>query len=86
MGIREKVMSILQDILAEKKVLLREPIADDAILLNTGLDSLGFAVLVIRLESELGFDPFVEMKDPIYPRTLAEFISVYESHEPKQSE
>ena len=48
----------------------------------TGLDSLGFAVLVTRLELTLGYDPFTLMTDAVYPRTLAEFVSVYERFAP----
>ena len=35
---------------------------DETILLDTGLDSLGFAVLVAQLDEELGFDPFTLSK------------------------
>ena len=31
---------------------------DDLVLLDSGLDSLCFAILVARLEDELGVDPF----------------------------
>ena len=50
---------------------------DDDVLLESGLDSLGFAVLVTRLEETLGVDPFTEMEEPVYPRTLREFVDVY---------
>ena len=56
---------------------------DDTVLLESGLDSLGFAILVARLEEELGYDPFGLMDEPIYPRTLAELISFYERCAPK---
>lgn len=51
-------------------------------LLRSGLDSLGFAILVARLEEELGYDPFVLMADPVYPRTFGEFVDIYERHKP----
>lgn len=54
---------------------------DDTVLLDTGLDSLGFAVLVARLERSLGYDPFTLDPNPNYPRTLAEFISMYQKFE-----
>jgi acyl carrier protein len=53
-------------------------IKDDTVLLNSGLDSLGFAILVARLEEELGFDPFVEMEEAVYPTTFGEFVAIYE--------
>lgn len=54
------------------------PLHDDTVLLETGLDSLGFAVFVTNLEMELGYDPFTLMDQPIYPRTFGEFVAVYE--------
>lgn len=56
---------------------------DSTVLLESGLDSLGFAILVAKLEEELGYDPFVLIDEPIYPRTLAEFVSIYERFAPK---
>ena len=51
---------------------------NETVLLESGLDSLGFAILVTRLEEEFGYDPFVLMDEPVYPRTLGEFISIYQ--------
>lgn len=51
---------------------------DDQPLLETGLDSLGYAVVVTRLEMVLGYDPFVLMDEPVYPRTFGEFVGIYE--------
>jgi acyl carrier protein len=47
-------------------------------LLDSGLDSLGIAMLVARLEDTLGFDPFTETADTAYPVTLGDFIRFYE--------
>jgi len=58
-------------------------LADDTVLLESGLDSLGFAILVARLEEDLGYDPFVLMDEPVYPRTLAEFVGIYQQFAPK---
>lgn len=55
-------------------------IKDDTVLLETGLDSLGFAILVTSLEEELGYDPFQIMDIPIYPVTFGEFVSIYEKY------
>jgi acyl carrier protein len=60
-----------------------EPVAvlhDDDVLLETGLDSLGFAVLITRLEDTMGFDPFTALDEPVYPRTLGELVAVYSEH------
>ncbi|UXU74430.1 MULTISPECIES: acyl carrier protein [unclassified Paracoccus (in: a-proteobacteria)] len=55
---------------------------DGTILLETGLDSLGFAILVTRLEEELGFDPFSLATEAYYPTTFREFVDFYAVHQP----
>lgn len=54
-------------------------ISDDQVLLESGLDSLGFAILVALLEEELNFDPFQEMENAVYPTTFGEFVAIYEN-------
>jgi acyl carrier protein len=54
-------------------------LTDDVVLLESGLDSLGFAILVATLDEKLDFDPFVEMTEPVYPTTFGEFIDIYDS-------
>ena len=56
-----------------------ESIEDDMVLLESGLDSLGFAILIVILEEKLDVDPFTEMEDPIYPVTFKEFFEIYEN-------
>ena len=58
-------------------------LVDETVLLESGLDSLGFAILVARLEEELGYDPFVMMDVPVYPSTLSEFIEIYQRFAPQ---
>jgi acyl carrier protein len=48
-------------------------------LLDSGLDSLGIAVLVARLEDKLGIDPFTTSEDVHFPVTLGDFVKVYEN-------
>ncbi|MGR5444031.1 acyl carrier protein [Vibrio jasicida] len=55
-----------------------EDIRDEQVLLESGLDSLGFAILVALLEEELDFDPFQQMEDAVYPTTFGEFVAIYE--------
>lgn len=52
----------------------------DAVLLETGLDSLGFAILVALLEEELDYDPFQLMDEPVYPTTFGDFLAIYEKY------
>lgn len=55
------------------------PLRDDLVLLDSGLDSLGFAVLVARLEDMLGIDPFTSAEDAVFPVTFGDFVKVYEN-------
>jgi acyl carrier protein len=55
------------------------PLHDDLVLLDSGLDSLGFAVLVARLEDRLGIDPFTTAEDALFPVTFGDFVKVYEN-------
>ena len=55
----------------------------DTVLLETGLDSMGFAIFVSELEDVLGYDPFAIAEDiTVYPQTFAEFLTFYETHRP----
>lgn len=55
------------------------PLADDLILLDSGLDSLCFAIIVAQLEDELGVDPFAELDEAFFPVTFGEFVRIYEA-------
>ena len=48
-------------------------------MLELGLDSLCFAIIVSRLETVLGVDPFSDNADAPFPVTLGEFIRFYEN-------
>jgi hypothetical protein len=80
---RGKIYELFGQMLKDRGIRLNVPLCDDLALLNSGLDSLGFAILVTSLDEELGYDPFVMMETPVYPRTLGEFVAVYEQHKPK---
>ncbi len=54
------------------------PLSDDLVLLESGLDSLCFAIIVARLEDELGVDPFSTADDLHFPVTLGNFVEFYE--------
>ena len=54
------------------------PLSDDLVLLDSGLDSLCFAIVVAKLEDELGVDPFTASEDVYFPVTLGEFVKFYE--------
>jgi acyl carrier protein len=78
-------MTIKLTIMDQMKQIAREhgktlaPLSDDLVLLDSGLDSLGFAVLVARLEDTLGIDPFTTAEDAMFPLTFGDFVKVYEN-------
>jgi acyl carrier protein len=78
MSTRLKIISAMQQIAVEQKVTL-PPLNDDLSLHETGFDSLGFAILVARLEDELGIDPFTISEDVVFPLTIGDFIKAYEN-------
>jgi acyl carrier protein len=78
MSTRLKIISAMQQIAVEQKVTL-PPLGDDLSLHETGFDSLGFAILVARLEDELGIDPFTISEDAAFPLTIGDFIKAYEN-------
>jgi len=71
-------MSQIEQVAEEQQVKL-PPLSDDLVLLDSGLDSLGFAILVARLEDVLGVDPFTASDDVYFPVTLGDFVRVYEN-------
>jgi acyl carrier protein len=69
----------MEQVAAEQNQKLA-PLTDDLDLLETGLDSLSFAILVSRLEDVLDLDPFTDSHDVYYPTVLGDFIAMYEAH------
>jgi acyl carrier protein len=54
-------------------------LSDQTALLDSGLDSLCFAIIVARLEDELGIDPFSASDDAEFPVTFGDFVKFYEN-------
>ena len=84
MSIRLTVLERIEQVAAEHGKKLA-PLTDDLVLMESGLDSLCFAILVARLEDELGFDPFTASDDVYFPVTLDDFVSFYEAAAAHQS-
>ena len=78
MSIKSTIISAIQQIAAENSKAL-PALTEDLVLLESGLDSLAFAILVARLEEALDIDPFTESDDTPYPVTLGDFIRFYEN-------
>jgi acyl carrier protein len=78
MSVRETVIHHIREIASENGKTVGD-LSDKAALLDSGLDSLGIAILVARLEETLGFDPFTQSDDVFYPVTVGDFIRFYEN-------
>ena len=77
MSIKATILSKLEEVRQNSHEPLR-PLTDDLVLLDSGLDSLGLAILVTRLEDSLGVDPFTDSNITVPPVTLGDFIQLYE--------
>ena len=77
MSIKLTIMEQMKEVAQEQGRILA-PLNDDLVLADCGLDSLGFAVLVARLEDKLGVDPFTAAEEAFFPATFGDFVKVYE--------
>ena len=78
MNVRSEVVTQFKQVAQEQGKRLA-PLTDNLELLNSGLDSLCFAILVTRLEDALGVDPFTASEDTLFPVTFGDFVSFYEN-------
>jgi acyl carrier protein len=78
MSVGLTIKAIMRQIALDHKVNL-PPLDDGLILHESGFDSLCFAILVARLEDEVGIDPFTMSDDVYFPVTLGDFIKAYEN-------
>lgn len=53
-------------------------LTDNLPLLESGLDSLCFAILVARLEDITGRDPFASLDASRYPKTVGDLVGLYD--------
>ena len=77
MSARLTILNEIRAIAAEQDKTLA-PLTDELPLLDSGLDSLCFAVLVARLEDITGRDPFAAAGTSQYPKTVGELIAFYD--------
>ena len=81
MSVRSNVILEFEKVAVEQKRKLAT-LSDDLPLVDCGLDSLSFAILVARLEDTLGVDPFSDGEGVGFPVTLGDFIKLYEKSLP----
>jgi hypothetical protein len=79
MSLRASIGTQFEQVAAEQKRKLAK-LSDDLKLLDSGLDSLSFALIVARLEDSLGFDPFDTDREIKFPVTFGDFVQLYENH------
>ena len=77
MSLRSLIEDQMRQVAAEHQKTLA-PLSDDLVLLDSGLDSLCFAIVVARLEDELGEDPFATSEDIDFPITFGDFVRFYD--------
>jgi hypothetical protein len=78
MSVRSDVFDQIKQVAIEQGMRLT-PLSDEMPLLDLGLDSLCFAIIVARLESVLGVDPFSANEGAPFPVNLGEFVRFYEN-------
>jgi acyl carrier protein len=78
MSVRSAIVAQFEAVAGEQHRRLA-PLSDELKLLQSGLDSLSFAIIVARLEDKLGFDPFNAEEAVEFPVTFGDFVRLYES-------
>jgi acyl carrier protein len=78
MSIRSEVINQFTQVAKEQNKTLA-PLTDDLPLIESGLDSLCFAIIVARLEDVLEVDPLGVSDDTAFPVTLGQFVEFYEN-------
>ena len=77
MSLGSEIAALFAEVAQEQNKTLA-PLSDDLGLLETGLDSLCFAIIVARLDDRLGLDPFSIDEEVDFPVTVGDFIRLYE--------
>ena len=77
MSIASEIAALFAEVAREQSKSLA-PLSDELGLLETGLDSLCFAIIVARLEDRFGVDPFGADDEIDFPVTVGDFIRLYE--------
>ena len=74
--VRTTIESLFEQVAAEQQRTLAT-LTDDIRLIDCGLDSLSFAIIVARLEDRLGVDPFSSAETTDFPVTFGDFVRLY---------
>jgi hypothetical protein len=77
MSVKSEVIAISEQAADDRHKRLSPP-SDDLGLLESGLHSLCFAIIVARLENRFGLDLFSAQDAGGFPLTIGDFIALYE--------
>ena len=75
--IRAVVIDMIEQVAAEQFRAIKK-LEDSLLLIDSGLNSLCLAVIVAKLEDELGVDPFSADVVVPFPKTIGDLITCYE--------
>jgi acyl carrier protein len=78
MNMRSEIEEQFSQVAQEQGRVLA-PLTNDLELINSGLDSLSFAIIIARLEGLLEIDPFSSSEDVLFPVTFGELVKFYEN-------
>ena len=77
MSLRPIILAKFEEVAKSQERQLA-PVHDDLVLLDSGLDSLCFAIIVAQLEDELAMDPFSASEEVVFPVTFGDFVRFYD--------
>ncbi len=80
MSMRSMIEGVFAQVAHDQRCELA-PLTDALALSQAGLDSLGFALVIARLEDSVGFDPFDSVDR--FPVTFGDFVKLYEDRAPR---
>ena len=72
------ITNLMQEVARDHRKHLA-PLNDNLVLVDSGLDSLCFAILVAKLEDQFGVDPFTMSDDVRFPVTFGDFVRLYDN-------
>ena len=73
---REQVIEQIRLCFADEGVTFEDSMLSAGVM-DLGVDSMTYAILVARLERETGSDPFTQNSTLPYPETLEDFVQAY---------
>lgn len=77
MMIRELIFKQTRTVADQQRKTL-VPLSDELLLLESGLDSLSYAILIANLDDELDVSPFDD-DDVVNPVTFGDLVRIYEA-------